>query len=81
MTAGIFRSFHRFQNIPALQNPLACKNHLTCSHEAADQDLITVRLVMELAELKGNGQMELYRQQSQAVLKQLKKDYKRQTKN
>ena len=39
------------------------------------------KLVMELAELKGNGQMELYRQQSQAVLKQLKKDYKRQTKN
>ena len=39
------------------------------------------KLVTELAELKESGQMEAYRQQSQAVIRQLKKDYKRQTKN
>ncbi len=37
------------------------------------------KLVTELEELKASGQMELYRQQSQALIKQLKKDYKRQT--
>ncbi|MDE7273888.1 MAG: tetratricopeptide repeat protein [Lachnospiraceae bacterium] len=39
------------------------------------------KLVTELAELKDSGQMEAYRQQSQTVIRQLKKDYKRQTKN
>lgn len=39
------------------------------------------KLVTELAELKERGEMEAYRQQSQAVIRQLKKDYKRQTKN
>ena len=39
------------------------------------------KLVTELVQLKENGQTEAYRQQSQAVIRQLKKDYKRQTKD
>ena len=39
------------------------------------------KLVTELAQLKESGQTEAYRQQSQAVIRQLKKDYKRQTKD
>lgn len=39
------------------------------------------QLVTELANLKLSGQMEMYYQQSQTLIKQLKKDYKRQTKN
>lgn len=38
-------------------------------------------LVTELSELRESGQMEAYRQRSRAVIKQIKKDYKRQTKN
>ncbi len=37
------------------------------------------KLVTELAQLKESGQMEAYRQQSQTVINQLRKDYKRQT--
>lgn len=39
------------------------------------------RLVTELAELRESGQMEMYYQQSYAIIRQLKKDYKRQTKS
>lgn len=39
------------------------------------------KLVTDLAGLRESGQTEAYRQQSQAVIRQLKKDYKRQTKN
>lgn len=39
------------------------------------------KLVTELAQLKEGGQTEAYRQQSQVLIKQLKKDYKRQTKD
>jgi len=37
------------------------------------------KLVTELTDLKESGQMEAYRQQAQTIIKQLKKDYKRQT--
>ncbi len=39
------------------------------------------KLVTELAQLRESGQMEAYRQQSQAVIRQIKKDYKRQTRD
>ncbi|MDE6908911.1 MAG: hypothetical protein K2P44_00320 [Lachnospiraceae bacterium] len=39
------------------------------------------QLVTELANLKLSGQTEAYCQRSQALIKQLKKDYKRQTKS
>lgn len=38
-------------------------------------------LVTELAGLRESGQTEAYRQRSQAVIRQIKKDYKRQTKS
>ncbi len=37
------------------------------------------QLVKELARLRGEGQLEAYSQQSQGLIRQLKKDYKRQT--
>lgn len=39
------------------------------------------KLVTELAELREGGQTEAYRQRSQAVIQQIKKDYKHQTKD
>jgi len=39
------------------------------------------KLVAELAELREGGQTEAYRQRSQAVIQQIKKDYKHQTKD
>jgi len=39
------------------------------------------KLVAELAELRESGQTEAYRQRSQAVIQQIKKDYKHQTKD
>lgn len=39
------------------------------------------QLVTELANLKLSGQLDTYSQQSQALIRQLKKDYKRQTKS
>ena len=39
------------------------------------------KLVTDLAQLRESGQTEAYRRQSQAVIRQIKKDYKRQTKN
>ena len=37
------------------------------------------QLVTELARLREEGQLEAYSQQSQGLIRQLKKDYKRQT--
>ncbi len=39
------------------------------------------QLIVELAQLKESGQTESYYQQSQELINQLKKDYKRQTRN
>lgn len=39
------------------------------------------QLIVDLAKLKENGQRDMYYQRSQELIKQLKKDYKRQTKD
>ncbi len=62
--------YKRFPGMPVLieqdyrisgsrQDYFGYSYHLTCSHEAADQDLITVRLVMELADRKSYDRLGL----------------------